>query len=71
MAKIVIELPIEDEALQMRLEKLAPADRLSALVAARLAEVCHTAQAADAKAEALAQILPPFRGCVTPAAVAG
>lgn len=68
LANIVIELPIEDEALAARLEKLAPADRLADLVAARLAEVCHTAQAADAKAAALAQIPPPFRGCVTPAA---
>ena len=67
MANIVIEIPIEDEALAMRLEKLAPVERLADLVAARLAEVCHTAEAIAAPPEAPARNLPAFCGCVTPA----
>ena len=70
LANIVIELPIEDEALAARLEKLAPADRLAALVANRLAQVCHTAQAITPPAEAPAQLFSAARGCVTPAAAA-
>ena len=72
MADIAIDLPIEDEALAMRLEKLAPADRIAALVAARLEQVCHTAAMVRAPTEAPARLLPAACGCVTPtAAVAG
>lgn len=65
-ANIVIEIPINDEALALRLEKLAPSDHLAALVAARLSEVCHTAQVADLLREAPAPNTSSFRRCVTP-----
>ena len=65
-ANIVIELPIEDEALAYRLDKLADGERLAALVAERLAQVCHTARAVTPPAEAPARNLPASRGCVTP-----
>lgn len=71
LANIVIELPIEDEALAARLEKLAPADRLADLVADRLAQVCHTAQSLALPSDAPARIASAPRGCVTPHAVAG
>lgn len=65
-ANIVLEIPIDDEALALRLERLAPPDRLGALVAARLAEVCHTAQAVVPPQEASAPNTPALRRCVTP-----